>query len=163
MAALVPAGAPVSVLIDHGLAEKIVEKLIARRRRHRRETGVHDARGAGSAAGHRAGDDREDPDGREQLLRSVRRAGGPSGAESGEETPKVAAMETDGQEEPGVEPSKPQLKATRNRISVTMEHTSEGDIEVTDAAAAHLSMAPSHARTTHRIPVFGMGKVNLIP
>ncbi len=28
MAALVPAGAPVSVLIDHGLAEEVVEKLI---------------------------------------------------------------------------------------------------------------------------------------
>ena len=28
MAALVPAGAPVSVLIDHGLAEDIVEKLM---------------------------------------------------------------------------------------------------------------------------------------
>jgi len=28
MAALVPAGAPVSVLIDHGLAEEIVEKLL---------------------------------------------------------------------------------------------------------------------------------------
>ena len=28
MAALVPAGAPVSVLIDHGLAEDIVEKLL---------------------------------------------------------------------------------------------------------------------------------------
>ena len=29
MAALVPAGAPVSILIDHGLGEEIVEKLIA--------------------------------------------------------------------------------------------------------------------------------------
>ena len=54
MAALVPAGAPVSVLIDHGLAEEIVEKLIEGGVGHGREAGLHDAGRIGSHPGHRA-------------------------------------------------------------------------------------------------------------
>ena len=53
MAALVPAGAPVSVLIDYGLGEEMVEKLVGRRRRHHRKAGRHDAGRAGRDPRHR--------------------------------------------------------------------------------------------------------------
>ena len=46
MAALVAPGAPVSVLIDYGLSEKLVGEADRSRRRHGREAGRHDARAA---------------------------------------------------------------------------------------------------------------------
>ncbi len=54
MAALVPPGAPVSVLIDHGLAEEHRREADGSGRRHGGETRLHDARGAGSDPGNRA-------------------------------------------------------------------------------------------------------------
>ena len=72
MAALVPAGAPVSVLIDHGLAEEIVEKLFEARCRHGGEARLHDAGRAGSHPEHRDRDRREDPGRGERVLRAVR-------------------------------------------------------------------------------------------
>ena len=71
MAALVPAGAPVSVLIDHGLAEDIVEKLI--------EAGVGTVEKLGSMTPeeleaipeYRTEDCRKDPGCGELLLRPV--------------------------------------------------------------------------------------------
>ena len=85
MAALVPAGAPVSVLIDHGLAEKIVEKLHRSERRHGGETRLHDARGVGGNSGDRSAGSREDSGRCKRLLRPVRDRGGGSagGAEAG--------------------------------------------------------------------------------
>ena len=52
MAALVPAGAPVYVLADHGLAEEIIEKLIAGGVGDSREAWFDDAGRVGSAAGY---------------------------------------------------------------------------------------------------------------
>ena len=71
MAALVVPGAPVSVLIDHGLTEKLAEKLMEARHRHSGETGLHDARRAGGDSGHRAEDGGEDSGGGQRLLRAV--------------------------------------------------------------------------------------------
>ncbi len=73
MAALVAPGAPVSVLIDYGLAEKLVEKLLEARRRHHREAGRHDAGAARRDSGHRSEDGGTDPGSRERLLQPVRR------------------------------------------------------------------------------------------
>ena len=55
MAALVAPGAPVSVLIDYGLPEDVVEKLLECGRRHHREAGRHDARAARGDSRHRSG------------------------------------------------------------------------------------------------------------
>ena len=47
MAALVVPGAPVSVLMDHGIAGDMVEKLMAARRAHGGAAGRHDSRRVG--------------------------------------------------------------------------------------------------------------------
>ena len=52
MADMVISGAPVSVLMDHGLAEAIVEKLV-RRHRNSGAARLHDPRGIGSHSGYR--------------------------------------------------------------------------------------------------------------
>ena len=53
MAALVVPGAPVSVLIDHGLTEAVVEKLMASGRHDGGEAGRDDAGAVGRNSGHR--------------------------------------------------------------------------------------------------------------
>ena len=75
MAALVAPGAPVSVLIDYGLPDKLLETLLADRRRHHREAGRHDARAARGDPGHRPRTGGEDPGGGQRLLQPVRRTG----------------------------------------------------------------------------------------
>ncbi len=72
MAALVAPGAPVSVLIDYGMAEGLAEKLLEAGVGTYRKTGCVDAGRAGSAAGHRAGIGGRYSDRRGRLLQSVR-------------------------------------------------------------------------------------------
>ena len=72
MAALVVPGAPVSVLIDHGLTDQIAEKLMAGGVLDGGKAGRHDARATGRDPGYRAGDGGEDPAGVVKLLRPVR-------------------------------------------------------------------------------------------
>ncbi len=71
MAALVVPGAPVSVLMDHGLTEAMVEKLMAGGVTTVESSGFDDAGRSGGAAGDRSGNGRSDPDGGQQLLRAV--------------------------------------------------------------------------------------------
>ena len=74
MAALVVPGAPVSVLIDHGLAEDDGREADGGGRRHGGKAGRHDARGTGRDSRHRRRDGGEDSDSGERLLRPVRGA-----------------------------------------------------------------------------------------
>ncbi len=64
MAALVVPGAPVSVLIDHGLTEGVVEKLMEGGRHDGGAAGLDDAGRAGRNSGNRSGNGGDDPDAR---------------------------------------------------------------------------------------------------
>ena len=69
---LVVPGAPVSVLIDHGLTEELVEKLMEAGVTTVEQAGRHDAGRAGRNSGDRSGNGGEHPAGRDELLRPVR-------------------------------------------------------------------------------------------
>ena len=130
MAALVAPGAPVSVLIEYGLAEKLVGEAGGGRRRHHREAGRHDAGAARRDSGHRAGDGGADPGGRERLLQPVRRAAGrrageqmPAGSRSGGCTrrrtkPRVQGRCSDVEVETGAGGGATRSKPRRERCTI---------------------------------------------
>ena len=74
MAALVAPGAPVSVLIDYGLPEKLAERLVEAGIGTIEKLGAHDSRAARGDPGHRAEDGGANPGRRQRILRPVRRA-----------------------------------------------------------------------------------------
>ena len=105
MAALVVPGAPVSVLIDHGLAEKVVEKLL--------EAGIGTVERLGSMTPEQLEEIsgigpkivETHPGGGEQLLRAVRR-GRPAGDGAGRgRAGALAAAPDQGAAAPGLEPA----------------------------------------------------------
>lgn len=144
MAALAPAGAPVYVLADHGLAEEIVEKLIA--------GGVGTVEKLGSMTPEELetlpgiGEEQVI----EKILMAVNAYYGEFDAQDQAGGEEVASEEVAGEElsgeEGGPEPSGGEMVAESDGLQPAHQHVEpgpEGDVEVVDAADVHLSHAPS--------------------
>jgi N utilization substance protein A len=139
MAALAPAGAPVYVLADHGLPEEIVEKLIA--------GGVGTVEKLGSMTPEEL--EALPGIGEEQVIEKILFAVNAYYGEFDEASPEseeVVTEEVVTEEMAAGEPLTALPPESADGLPEPhrhIEHSPEGDVEVVDAAAIHLSHAPS--------------------